>query len=128
MAKFKDARIEKEYNELPVHNPRLAKLLRAAETFVELEFKKEIVYTSIFRTQAEHDALYAQTPPGLKPASSPHMFWEAADLRSTIFTDEEINRLLGFLNTFTFRNGKQVSICHAVAGGAMHFHIQYSKV
>lgn len=127
MIQTKDQRVAKELAELPVHNARLAKLLSVLVTFVELELKKDIVVTSILRTQAEHDALYAATPPAQRPTSSPHMNWEAADLRSSTFTQPEIDRMVNFLNQFSFRNGKKVAMCHAIAGGAMHFHIQYAK-
>jgi len=123
----KDSRISKEYAELPVHNPRMIQVLLALSLFCEAEFKKHIMITSIFRTQQEHDALYAATEPAKRPLTSPHMTWEGVDLRSSTFTDAEITRMVAFLNMFTYRGGKPVALYHKIAGGANHFHIQFAR-
>lgn len=117
---WKDNRLHKEWAELPVHNRRLRKVLDALSTFAELELGKDLVITCLYRDPAENAAVG-----GI--ANSPHMSWEAVDLRSSTFTQEEIDRMLAFLNCFSFRNGKKTAICHAVAGGAKHFHIQVAK-
>lgn len=126
--RFKTDREKTEFEQLPSYNYRLQNLLNALDIFVAMEFGKDICITSIHRTQAEHDALYANTAAAQKPVSSPHIFWEAADIRSTDFTPEEIGRMVNFLNQFKFRNGKNVGMYHQIAGGALHFHIQYAKV
>lgn len=94
--------------------------------FVHFEFKEDLVVTSIFRTQAEHDALYALTPPDKRPKTSPHMYWNAFDIRSTVFSDAEKQRMLKFLNCFTYLTGqgKPVAILHSIAGNVEHFHVQ----
>ena len=120
MIKFKDPSIEKEYYQLPLQNKRLYKLLLALEQFCDLELGKDIILTEIYRDPTEN-AKQGGIP------NSPHMSWEACDIRSWIYTDKEIERIKAFLNQFTFRNGKQVCVYHAVKGGAPHFHIQLAK-
>ena len=124
--RFKDTRLAQEYNQLPIENKRLYQLMAVIDQFTELEFKKDVCITCILRTKSENDALYAQVPVEQRP-NSPHLNWEGVDIRSTDFTPSEIDRLLKFINTFTFRNGKQVGVYHQVAGNALHFHIQYAK-
>lgn len=128
MIKFKTLREETEYGELFTENSRLCELLHNIESFVHLEFKKEIVITSIHRTEAEHQALYVSTPEAQRPKSSVHCQWEGLDLRSSIYTESEINRIVNFVNQFTFRNGKKACLYHEIPGNARHLHIQYSKV
>lgn len=115
-----------QFNALQQHNPKLANTLTLLSNFTRLEFKKDITLTSVFRTQAEHDALYANTPEDKRPKSSPHMFWKAADIRSKDFSDAEIKRMLTFLNCFTYTSGqgKPVALYHTIAGNTFHFHIQ----
>lgn len=127
MLTTKTPKIEAELKLLQIHNPRLYSLLEMLSKFSELELGKDIMITSILRTQAEHDALYAATEASKRPTSSPHMFWEAVDIRSAGIPPIAKSRMLNFLNQFSFRNGKQVAMCHAIAGGAEHFHIQYAK-
>ena len=117
---FKDESLRQEYTSLALRNWRLFNLLSALEVFVRLELKKDLIITEIYRDAATNSA-----QGGI--ANSPHMTWEGVDIRSWIYTEAEIQRILAFLNTFTFRNGKQVGVYHAVKNGAPHFHIQYGK-
>lgn len=123
---FKSDRIKQEYDSLTALNPKLHDILSLLFTYCLYEFNKKITLTSIFRTQAEHDALYANTPPESRPKSSPHMFWKAVDIRSTDFNDKEKQKMLAFLNCFTYTSGqgRPVAMCHTVAGNVEHFHIQ----
>jgi hypothetical protein len=124
--KFKTTRIEKEYNELPVHNGKLKRLLDMAATFVELEFAKDVVVTEIYRSEDEYKALYAKIPKENWPKSFPHAKWQSIDLRAFIYTPKELERLVNFLNQFKFRGGaSKTAFVHAIPGGAAHFHIQY---
>ena len=120
MITFKSPRIENEFKQLYNRNPRLQKVLEIAARYCELEFKKDIVITSLYRDPQENKDVG-----GI--ATSPHMTWEAADLRSFTFTDEELAKLAAFLNGITFRNGKKTCVYHKVAGGAYHLHIQVAK-
>lgn len=124
---FKSDREDVEFKALQGHNPRLVRLIETLAEFTSLEFKKGLVITSVFRTQDEHDQLYKHTAPEKKPKTSPHMVWQAVDLRSWVYSDREIERMLAFLNTFSYQGGqRKVAIYHTVAGNAAHFHIQYS--
>jgi hypothetical protein len=127
MIKFKSEREQKEYNELPIHNSRLAAFIRAMDIFCTLEFGKDLTITSLFRTQAEHNTLYANTPIADRPISSVHCQWEGCDLRSTDFTLAQIDRIVDFANQFTFRHGKKVGLYHMINGNAPHLHLQVSK-
>ena len=117
----KDKRIEKELAELQVQNARLNKILQLASLYCEVEFKKDTTVTCIYRSPEENTAV------GGIP-NSPHLNWEAADLRAVTLTPEQREKLVKTLNNITFRNGKNTSLCHAVDGGALHFHIQVAKV
>jgi len=118
--------INKEYAELANKNGKLHKLLALLDDYSYLNFGLRITITEIYRTQEEFDKLYAQTPPEKRPARSPHQDWNAADIRSSIYTEEQINKMLTFLNTFTYKTGvKKVAIYHAIAGNVGHLHVQY---
>jgi hypothetical protein len=124
--KFKTDRIEKEFKELEAEkNKALAALVNMLSTFVSLELNKDVVLTEIYRTKEEFDMLYSHTPAERRPKTSPHLFWRAVDIRSKIYTDAEIKRILSFLNTFRYVEGRPVGIYHAIAGNVSHFHIQY---
>lgn len=120
MITFKDKSVEAEFNQLPVHNKRMRDLLTALEVFVRLELKKEVMLTEVYRDPTTNAAQ------GGIP-NSPHMVWNAVDLRSWIYTEEEIQKILNFLNCFTYRSPKKTAVYHAVPGGAFHFHIQCLK-
>lgn len=120
MIRFKDPSVEKEFNQLPVHNKRLYKALLMLEQYLDLEIKKDLILTEIYRDPTEN-AKQGGIP------NSPHMNWEAADLRSFIYTEEEIAKITAFLNQLTFRNGKETCVYHAVKNGAPHLHIQVAK-
>lgn len=128
MIQFKTQREQDEYNKLLVFNPKLHALVQALSIFVEQEFNKPVLITSVFRTPAEHAALYAETPADKRPATSPHMRWEALDLRDSIYTPREIEKTLAFLNLFTYQGGQRaVAIRHTIAGNVSHYHLQYGK-
>lgn len=111
---------------MTLQNKKLSQILKALDYFTQAEFDKEITITSIFRTQEEHDALYASTPTDKRPKWSPHMSWKAADIRSSDFTVAEKQRMLKLLNTCTYSSGqgKPVGLLHTIAGNVEHFHVQ----
>jgi hypothetical protein len=117
MILFKTPEIEKQYQELPVHNRRLKNAILMLDLFVSLELKKDIELTSLLRTPEENAAV------GGIP-NSPHLVWNAVDLRSTLYTDAEVNRIVAFMNSLTYHAGKSTAMAHAVGGGAYHLHIQ----
>jgi hypothetical protein len=120
MIRFKDTSVEKEFYQLSLQNKRLYKFALALEIFIDLELKKEILITEIHRDEATNKA-----QGGID--LSPHLTWEGMDLRSWIYTESEIERIKAFANTFSFRNGKQICVYHAVKNGAPHLHIQIAK-
>ena len=125
MILFKTPRQEKEFRELTTKNVRLYTVVRCLENFAELEFGKSLTVTDVLRTQAEHDAIYKNvTNP---PQTSVHCFYEGIDLRSRDFTRKEIDRMVAFLNCFSFRNGKQTALYHEIPPHGAHFHLQVSK-
>lgn len=118
----KDQRIADEWNVLPVHNKRLAMILNMVANYSTHEFSKELIITCIYRSPTENSALYAQS---VEPSWRPHTQWLAVDLRSSIYTDAEIQKLLSFLNSFTvFGGNRKCAIYHQIAGNAFHFHVQ----
>lgn len=123
---FKTDRIKSEFDQLNVKNPRLHALLIVLDQFAILELGHEITLTCILRTKEENDALYAATPVDQRPKNTPHCSWLAADLRSSDFTQDQINRLLALANQFKWQ--RTVAICHAIAGNVMHFHVQYGEL
>jgi hypothetical protein len=124
MILFKSDNEQAEWNQLHLKNMALRDLLMAVAIFVKHEFNKDVVLTEVYRTKAENDALYAATPPEQRPGDSPHMHWEAIDIRSQIYTPVEIQRILEFVNCFRYK-GKHAAVYHAIRGNAPHFHLQY---
>lgn len=122
MIHFKTPRIEGEFHELPLRNKRLYTLIQVASQYSEFEFRKEITITDLHRTPEENAKLYVPNP---EPINKPHTIWEGADLRSSIYTPQEIYKFVAFLNCFTGFGGKRVTaFCHSIPGGAPHFHVQ----
>lgn len=126
MISFKTKDEKDEFAQLEKHNPALKALLVDAGEFTMLMYNKPIVITSIFRDMTEQSELYKHS--AHKVPVSPHMSWEAADLRSRTFTKEEIDRICEYLNLkYSNKNGKKVAFCHSIDGNAEHFHIALYK-
>lgn len=124
--KFKTPRLEKEFNTLIVNNFRLYRIVTAADLFSHAEFGKEVVLTEIFRNPEETALLYKDYPK--PPDWRPHENWMGVDLRSSIYTSREIERLLGFLNTFiSFGGQRKTAVYHSISGNVAHFHVQTQK-
>lgn len=127
---FKESRYEKELKELITKNKPLYNLLLDIDAYSTEFFKKEIVITMIFRTEAEQNYLYRNSARyKAKKFKSPHQFWHAADIRSFIYTKSQIDELVDFINDkYNDSNYyKFTADCHDVGSG-MHFHIQYYKI
>lgn len=130
MIQFKNnaGRLVQELAALEQSNRPLFDLLQDASQFVTNTYKKDFVVTMISRSQEEQDKLYKDDPKyQVKKFKSPHQFSHAADIRSSIFSPEEIKGIEDYLNNkyngtnyykWTARN-------HVIPGGAFHFHIQY---
>lgn len=118
---FKTNRVRDEYAQLLVKNPRLFYLLSELTMYVQAKYKKDVVLTSILRTPEEQADLYKNSQK--KVVNSPHLTWEAVDLRSSIYTDEEIQDILVYVNGRVKNPDGKVSFVHAIPGNASHFHI-----
>lgn len=106
-------------------NRTLAKLLLWLADYCSLEFNKDLTITELYRTPEETQALYAATPPELRPSWKPHENWLAADLRSSVFTQPEIEKLLHVANMVTaFKGQRKTAIYHTIRGNTSHFHVQ----
>ena len=123
MINFKTSAERDQYVELATKNPKLSELLIDLDDMIGRNYKKNMVITSIYRSPEEQAALYAKS--AHKVPNSPHMTYEAVDLRSWTFTDVERDEIISYLNKrYTNPDGRRVSMCHAITGGAIHFHIQ----
>ena len=122
---YKEPRIQQEFMSLGENNPTLQRLLYLASEYAELEFGKPIVLTCIYRSPAENAALYSAS---VEPTWKPHTLWLAADLRSSIYTPQEINKMLSVLNNVTVFGGqRKAAAYHEIAGNVYHYHIQCSR-
>ena len=128
-AKDSSSRITKEFSELQQKNYPLAALMLDLADHVSTEFRKDVIVTGIFRTKEEQRSLYGANTKRV----SPHMLWQAVDIRDWIYTDGEKAAICKFLKlhydrTNKFKklpSGSKTCWLHKVLGGAMHFHIQY---
>ena len=119
---FKTIRQEKEWAQLVAGGYMIVPVVEfAAETSVRM-FGKQVVVTDILRLKIEQEALCRK----LKIAyyDTVHSFWRGTDLRSLIYTAEEIGVMKDMINRqFVYGRGKQVAVYHDVGAGA-HFHLQ----
>jgi hypothetical protein len=130
--KFKQERQVREFEEIYPINPSLHKLLWKIADFVQEKYKKHITITSVHRTTEEHVRLYKQVAPKLRPKSSPHMEWEAIDIRTSDLNDEIINDVVKTLgSSIGYKNSsgllRPTIVYHKIPGNAYHFHIQVNK-
>lgn len=121
-------RLQDEVKLLLTKNKPLSDLIFDLAEHIADTYNKELVITMIDRTQEEQDAIYKDDAKyKVKKFKSPHQFWQAVDIRSSIFKKDEITAIEKHLNekynpsnecAWTARN-------HVVGKGAYHFHIQY---
>lgn len=132
MPKFKDEseRLKLEFKDLAQANLPLYDLIIDLVDYVLKEFKKDVVITMINRTQTEQDAIYAGKKQGNReydknPWKSPHQYNHAIDLRSSIYSKEEIKQIEDYLNAKynPINYYKWTAKDHDVGLGT-HFHIQ----
>lgn len=116
---FKTDRIRDEYSQLISKNSKLFTMLEDIERFISETLNKDVVITSIYRSPEENAALYNGNP----PKSIPHTTWEAFDLRSSVYTDDEINKILAYVTSnYKNTNGKTPALYHVIPGNVYHFH------
>jgi hypothetical protein len=123
MLTFKTPREREEYAQLPQKCPKLFALVVDLAHYVEEMLKKDVVLTSVYRTPDEEAELYKESEH--KVIHSAHFTWNAVDLRSSIYTPDEIQGITNYLNS-RYKNidGRPMVIYHRLTGNAFHFHIQ----
>ena len=123
-------RLKDEFKQLQLKNAYLHNLANELNDYTNKKFKKGIVITMIYRTQAEQDYLYRNSKKyAKKKFKSPHQFWQGLDIRSRTFTPAEIRDIVAWLNRKHNKNQgyyKWTAKCHNVGSGR-HFHIQFSR-
>ena len=123
-------RLQEEWGELGSRNVALKNLVFDVASYVWSKYEKNIIITMIYRTDEEQDAIYADDERYQKKKfKSPHQFMQAVDLRSKVFTNEEIDDIVNHINEkFDDSNWYNwTAKCHDVGLGD-HFHIQYLEV
>jgi len=129
-AKNDSQRIKDELVAIKKHNKPLYDLIIDLYKWIDKEFSKDTIITMIYRNSSEQDATYSFSDKyKKKPWKSPHQFWQACDLRVWIYTDEEIDKIVKYLNN-KYNNSnyyRWTAKDHKVGSGASHFHIQYYK-
>lgn len=92
--------------------------------YCEVEFKKDITVTEIFRTQEEQDSYYKDHESYKeKPWKSVHQYWRGADVRSKNFEHEEIQKITNWLNMVHYSTKHNTCVYHDIGLGE-HWHIQ----
>lgn len=113
---FKRGFLEKEWEELVKRNFQLVQIIEEVAKFIDGEFGKKLIITSIYRKKIKDSGI--------------HGLWRAVDIRSFIFTKEEIIKILRFVNSKYVYDPRRlklkVAIFHNVGLGP-HFHFQNCK-
>lgn len=119
---FKTVREEREWAELVAGGYMIVPVVQyVAEASIRL-MGKQIVVTGIIRTQAEQIELCRSL--GVAYYDTVHTLHRGVDLRSKVYTGDEIDILREMTNKqFEYGRGKQVAIFHDVGAGP-HFHLQ----
>lgn len=122
-------RLKTELDSLKEKNKPLYDLVFDLADWIKDQFKKEVIITGIFRTNEEQAAIYANDAKyKKKPFKSPHQFWDALDLRDSVFTKEEIPKIVQHINdNYTKTNAYKITAMDHSVGAGWHFHIQYRK-
>ena len=139
LAKNDSPRIKGELFALQSNNKALYDLVTDLADWINKEFNKDTVITMVFRTQEEQDAIYKNMIRGSRsynerPWKSPHQTWTAIDIRTYIYTKEEIKKITEYLNNkYNHTNYYNITATyHEVLNSkkqslGKHFHIQYAK-
>ena len=127
-------------DEISIISPHLRAMLFEADYFSKKQFDKEIIITELLRTQAMQNAYYtSKINEGFyviinnmkyysldkkSPTLSVHQVGRGADLRSTIYTEDEIELLCSHIRTYFPYNAKHKSCLYHNVGKGFHFHLQ----
>jgi len=119
--KFKTDREKQEWGQLFEKNSMLYSIILDVASFSIREFGIMPMVTEIQRTAEENEAIYGYRK------MTVHMFWRGLDLRSWIYTEDQVKKIEEYINDKYFydfrRPGKKVCLAHNVGAG-MHFHFQ----
>lgn len=119
MIKYKTDELEADF---PRVSNRLQGIIIFASGYASNAFSKDVVVTSLIRTQAEHDRIYKDRPN--KPKTSVHIEKRGADLRSSNLTPHQVKELVSVINSvFCYSARLETAIYHDVGSGA-HIHLQ----
>lgn len=118
---FKTTAIESQFKELESRNKSLYRIIRTIDNKMKKDLGKGVVITEVYRTYEEQEMIY-----GKDFSISPHMTWEAVDIRTRDLPDKYIRALLFALNnTFNEINiFSTTAIFHDIGLGP-HLHIQF---
>ena len=161
MLQFAEPGLADEFAALQGENPGLALLVGRLAVFTRRNFGKGVIVTCIHRTLARQRTAYgrgtkkvdpraalhgadlagwlagptdrAQALADLEQRASPHLFWQAVDVRDWLYTAAEVGRILAFLGRYDAWNQLPVipaarsrtAWLHLAGSHGPHFHIQY---
>ena len=116
MLKFKYDTLEEEFDAL---EERLQCIVYSLSGYIDYQFKKDLIITSIYRDQK----------------GSVHKYWRGVDFRITpkggesVYSDEEIDMIKKYMNRFMYSDIKQHINTLRVhdAGSGLHGHIQVNN-
>lgn len=129
-AKNDSQRLKNELTELRTKNKELFDLIIGLYHYAELQFDKDVIMTMIHRTDEEQDEIYKDSERYKKKKfKSPHQFYQGIDIRNSIYSQEELDQIVKYLNDkYNDKNYyKWTTKVHVVGNRGMHFHIQFVK-
>lgn len=127
---FKTPTEQTEYDTLRQKSYAMVALAESLAEFIHETFRKSMIITEIYRSKADQERIYGAGTTKV----SPHMFWQAIDIRDWIYTDDEKKQIIEFLKENydphnlmrEIRAAKSKTVwLHAVGKHGMHFHLQY---
>lgn len=141
MIEFKVAELKEEFERA---HPKVIALTFYADYFMTRVYHfRSVIVTDVDRTQAEYDAIYQKEiaagqfvvgDDGKKHYSGPrphlvdlvkNIRSRAVDLRSSIYSHDQINGLLDHLNAnWKRKDGKPTALYHRVGDHGDHIHLQ----
>jgi len=111
---------ERDLEEFNVISPRLRALLLEVSHYSQKTWGIVPIITHLLRTQEEQEAIY-----GIGTYKrSPHQYGRAADLRSRIYTIEQVAELVNYLNKEFPRGDKYKTALYHTVGRGWHLHLQ----
>ena len=138
-AKNDSERLKDELMSLASKNKGLHGLVIDLYKWISITYGKDTTITMIYRTQEEQDNIYKGIKRGsreydINPWISGHSLWVALDIRTSIYTSEEINSIKKYINNKynSLNYFKSTVIYHEITTSkgeklGKHFHIRFKK-